>query len=250
KLDSVCIYTNLPPGGPYRGFGYSEFSFGLESHITKIAQKIKMDSVAFRRKNMIKEGDTLPYGASMNPNGIGEALDKTAMEIKWGESQKSPDPNKVIGKSVVLFWKAPAMPPNASSAAFLKFNEDGSINLLVSGMEIGQGYLTVMAQIAAEILSVPISKIRVEAPDTDRNPYEWQTVASHVTWSCGNAVKRAAEDAREQIFDLVQRALELDKDSLYLEDEKVKCKTKPDFELPLKDFVINGIQVKDHTFKG
>lgn len=250
KLDSVCIYTNLPPGGPYRGFGYSEFNFGLESHITRIAQKIKMDSVAFRRKNMIKEGDTLPYGALMNPNGISEAIDKTAMEIKWGEPQKSPDPNKVIGKSVVLFWKAPAMPPNASSAAFLKFNEDGSINVLVSGMEIGQGYLTVMAQIAAEILSVPVSKIRVEAPDTDRNPYEWQTVASHVTWSCGNALKKAAEDAREQIFDLIHRALDLDRDSLYLEDEKVKCKTKPDFELPLKDFVINGIQVKDHTFKG
>ena len=64
------------------------------------------------------------------------------------------------------------MPPNASSAAFLKFNEDGSINILVSGMDMGQGYLTAMAQIAAEILSVPVSKIRTENPDTDRNPYE------------------------------------------------------------------------------
>jgi len=142
------------------------------------------------------------------------------------------------------------MPPNASSAAFLKFNEDGSLNVLVSGMEIGQGLLTVMAQIASEVLSVPISKIRVETPDTDRNPYEWQTVGSHVTWSCGNAVKRAAMEARDRIFALVERVHCLDKSSLYLEDEKVKCKIKADFEIPLKDFVIAGIQAKDYTFKG
>ena len=84
------------------------------------------------------------------------------------------------------------MPPNASSSAFLKFNEDASMNILVSAMEIGQGFLTAMAQIAAEVLQIPPSKIRVETPDTDRNPYEWQTVASHITWGTGNAVRRAA----------------------------------------------------------
>ena len=106
-------------------------------------------------------------------------------------------------------WKAPAMPPNASSAAIIKFNEDGSVNVSVSGMELGQGYLTVMAQIAAEVLSVPPSRIRVETPDTDRSAYEWQTVGSHVTWGCGNAVKQAAEEARDRIFDLIERALDL-----------------------------------------
>src|SRR5208337_4280104 len=119
-----------------------------------------------------------------------------------------------------------------------------------SGMEIGQGLLTAMAQIASEILTVPVSKIRVETPDTDRNPYEWQTVASHVTWGCGNAVRSAALDARQQIFDVVERALHLDKETLYLEDEKVKCRTRPDFELSLRDFVIGGIEVQDHTFRG
>ena len=142
------------------------------------------------------------------------------------------------------------MPPNASSSAFLKFNEDASLNILISGMDIGQGLLTVMAQVAAEVLSIPPSKIRVETPDTDRNPYEWQTVGSHVTWGCGNAVKKAAIDARDQIFDLVERALGLPANMLFLEDEKVKCSTKPEWELPLKNFVINGIMTEDGTFKG
>ncbi len=250
KIDSLCIYTNLPPGGPYRGFGYSEFLFGLESHMTRLANKLKIDPVKFRKINAIKENDILPYGAPMNPNGIQEAIAKVEKAIKWGVKEKSKSPSKKIGKSLVCFWKAPAMPPNAASSAFLKFNEDGSVNLLVSGMEIGQGLLTVMAQIASEILSVPVSKIRVETPDTDRNPYEWQTVGSHVTWGCGNAVKRAAIEARDKIFALVERVHCIDRSDLYLEDEKVRSKTQKNFNIPLKDFVIYGIQAKDYTFKG
>ncbi|MBW6515454.1 MAG: xanthine dehydrogenase family protein molybdopterin-binding subunit [Candidatus Cloacimonetes bacterium] len=250
SIDSICIYTNLPPGGPYRGFGYSEFIFGLESHVNRIANKLNIDPVDFRRINAIKEGDTTAYGAEMNPSGLHQAIDEVAKAIEWDKNRESKDPKKAIGKGFAIFWKAPAMPPNASSSAFLKFNEDGSINLLISGMDIGQGYQTVMAQIAAEVLGVPPSKIRVENPDTDRNPYEWQTVASHVTWGCGNAVKKAAIDARDQIFALIERVYHLSQDSLYLEDEAVKCHTKKDFYLPLKDFVINGIMTEDGTFKG
>ena len=249
-IDSLCIYTNLPPGGPYRGFGYSEFHFGLESHITRLAHALGMDPVEFRRRNAISGGDTLPYGATMNASGLQEAIDRTAAAIDWGVTETSPDPNKRIGKGFALFWKAPAMPPNASSASFLKFNEDGSINITVSGMELGQGYLTVMAQIAAEVLAVPPHKIRVETPDTDRNPYEWQTVASHVTWSCGNAVHAAAVEAREKIFDTVHDAHGYEEGTLYLENEAVKCETDPDFELALADFVIDGIPMEDGTYRG
>jgi CO/xanthine dehydrogenase Mo-binding subunit len=250
SIDSYCIYTNLPPGGPYRGFGYSEFLFGLESHMDRIAKHLGIDSIEIRRRNAIKEGDLTAYGAHMNPNGLLQAIDAVEKEIKWSEKLKPSSPDVAIGKGFSLFWKAPAMPPNASSSCFLKMNEDASINLLVSGMDLGQGFLTVMAQIAAEILSVPTSKIRTENPDTDRNPYEWQTVASHITWGCGNAVKKAALDARDQIFDLIVRTKFLPKDMLYLEDEKVKCKSDPNFELALRDFVINGIQMEDGTFKG
>jgi CO/xanthine dehydrogenase Mo-binding subunit len=250
-LDSLCMYTNLPPGGPYRGFGYSEFSFGLESHMTRLAHAIGMDPVEFRRRNAIAAGDELPYGAAMNPSGLREAIDRAAAAIDWGVEEPAPAPHLRIGKGFAAFWKAPAMPPNAGSAAFLKFNEDASINITVSGMEIGQGYLTAMAQIAAEVLSVDPAKIRVETPDTDRNAYEWQTVASHVTWSCGNAVLAAATQARERILETVHRVHGYDVASLYLVDEQVRCTDDPDFALPLRDFVINGIQDPlDGTFKG
>ena len=250
SIDSICIYTNLPPGGPYRGFGYSEFLFGLESHLNEIAKKMNIDPIQLRRKNAIREGDILNYGGKMNANGLLEAIDKVEKEIEWGKKETPTDPNKAIGKGFALFWKAPAMPPNASSSAFLKFNEDGSINILISGMEIGQGFLTAMAQIAAEVLMVPPEKIRVETPDTDRNPYEWQTVGSHVTWGCGRAVESAAIDAREQIFDLVERALRKNRKSLYLENECVKSRDDKTLSVPLREFIISGIQKPDGSYYG
>lgn len=249
-IDSYCIYTNLPPGGPYRGFGYSEFLFGLEMHIDRIAEHLGIDPVEIRKLNGIKEGDTLAYGAHMNPSGLHQAIEKVAECIEWGKKETSPDPDKLVGKGFSLFWKAPAMPPNASSSCFLKLNEDASVNVMISGMDIGQGLLTVMAQIAAEVLTIDPSKIRVETPDTDRNPYEWQTVASHVTWGCGNAVKKAAIDARDQIFDMVSRAKGLPKEKLYLEDETVKSFSDKSFLLPLKSFMITGIPMDDGSFRG
>jgi len=249
-IDSYAIYTNRPPCGAYRGFGYSEFHFGLESHIDRMAKMIGMDPVEFRRKNAIKKGDKVAYGVEMNPTGLRECIDKVAEKIEWGKEVKSKDPDKVIAKGFAIVWKAPAMPPNESSSAFLKFSEDGSINILVSGMELGQGYLTSMAKIAAEELKLPLEKIRVEHPDTDRNPYEWQTVASHTTWGSGNAVRKAAKMAKEQMFDVVSKAYHYQKEALYLEDGAVRCYDDPEFKLPYENFVINGIQMEDGTFRG
>lgn len=250
KIDSICVYTNMPPCGAYRGFGYSEFHFGLESHLTRMAKAIGMDPVEIRRVNAIREGDTLAYGAKMNPGALHEAIDRVAAEIGWGKKQKSKHPNKAIGKGFACFWKAPALPPNASSSAYIKFNEDGSLNVSVSGMEIGQGFMTVMAQVASEVLSVPVSKIRVENPDTDRNAYEWQTVGSHVTWGCGNAVRDGAEDVRQKLLKTVSRGKQRPIEDLYLADECVKSKTDPGFAIPFHTFVIDGIMQPDGRFIG
>ena len=249
-IDSKACYTNNPVCSAYRGFGYSEFSFGIESTMDRAAKVMGIDPVELRRINAIKEGEGVAYGVPMNPNGLQECIDKVADAIKWGKEEKSEDPNKIIAKGFATVWKAPAMPANESSSAFIKFSEDGSINVLVSGMDLGQGFMTAMAKIAAEELGLPLSQVRVELPDIDRNPYEWQTVASHVTWSCGNAVKRAAIDAKNKILETVQRAYFIDKSQLYLEDGGVKCTTQESFFLPFSDFVITGIQTEHNTWVG
>jgi carbon-monoxide dehydrogenase large subunit len=250
SIDSLAIYTNNPPCAAYRGFGYSEFHFGLESLLDRLAKQIGMDPVELRRVNAIKAGDPVAYGVPMNPSGMRECIDRVAEAIEWGKEETSDDPDKVIAKGFAGAWKAPAMPANAGSSVFIKFNEDASINVELSGMEIGQGLHTTMAKIAAEELGLPLSKVRVELPDTDRSPYEWQTVASHETWELGNTVILAAREARDRIFDVVHRACFLEKEFLYLEDEKVKSQLDSTFELPLKDFVITGIETEHHTWVG
>lgn len=250
SIDSIAVYTNNPPCGAYRGFGYSEFHFGLESILDRIAKSIGMDPVELRRINAIKPGDDLVYGVPMNPSGMRECIDRVAEAIEWGKEEKSEDPDKVIAKGFACAWKAPAMPANAGSSVFIKFSEDASINVELSGMELGQGLHTTMAKIAAEELGLPLEKVRVELPDTDRSPYEWQTVASHETWELGNTVILAAREARDRIFDVVHRAYHLETEFLYLEDEMVKTELDPDFKLPLKDFVINGIETEHHNWVG
>lgn len=250
KIDSYCVYTNLPAAGPYRGFGYPEALFCVESHMKRLADKLGMTHAEISKKNAIKRGDPVPYGAPMNDNGLIECIDKVAAALKPEKKESSKDPDKVIGKGIAAIWKAPAMPPNASSSAFLKFSRDGSVNIQASGIAMGQGYNTVMAQIASEILTVPVEKIRLESVDTDRSPFEWQACASRITWASGNAVLKAALDARERLLKAVSEGYSYRRDSLYLEDEKVKCLLDPDFELPFKDFIIEGIMQEDGTFRG
>ncbi len=107
-----------------------------------------------------------------------------------------------------------------------------------------------MAQVAAEVLTVPVEKIRVETPDTDRNPYEWQTVGSHVTWSCGNAVRAAAEEVKGKLIATVARAKRLKAADLYLDGECVKNRKDKAFAIPFTKFVIDGIMRPDGRFVG
>ncbi len=206
KTDSYCIYTNHPVGGAMRGFGMPEMHAGLEQCIDELALEIGMDAVEFRKINCLKTGSTLVTGSKMHATGLPICIEKTAEAIGWGKKAPPSAPNKRRGKGLALMWKAPAMPPNAGSSAWVELAEDGTVNVGVGGQEIGQGVFTVAAQMAAAALGVPYESVRIATPvDTRYSPYEWQTVASRLTWSMGNAIVNAAQDAKRQILDTVLR---------------------------------------------
>lgn len=239
--DSYCVYTNHPVGGPMRGFGMPEMHAGLEQCIDELAQAIGMDPVDFRKLNCLQTGDTLVTGMQMHNTGLPECLARTAEAIGWGHKDPPSAPNKRRGKGIALMWKAPAMPPNAGSSAKVQLNEDGTITVSVGGQEIGQGVFTIAAQMAAAALGVPYADVRVAAPvNTDYSPYEWQTVASRLTWSMGNAVVNAATDARRQILEMVAQAWDENLDDLDIIDGQV-ISYKTEESLPLKNIGIYGI---------
>lgn len=241
KTDSYCVYTNNIIGGPYRGFGMSELHTGIEQCVDELADALGMDKVEFRLRNVVQGGDTLATGMTMHPTGIKECIQKVAAAVDWGKTSKSTEPYLKRGKGIAIMWKAPAMPPNPGSSATIKLNEDGTLLLGIGGQEIGQGTFTVMAQLAAATLGVPVEAVRIAKPvDTDYSPYEWQTVASRLTWSMGNAVLAAAQDARRQILAIVAEAWKENVDDLDVLDGVVISR-KTEKEIKLKDFAVYGI---------
>ena len=245
KTDSYCVYTNHPVGGPMRGFGMPEMHAGLEQCIDELAYALEMDPVEFRAINCVRDGDILVTGMTMHPTGLSACLDKAADAIQWGRREPASAPNKRRGKGIALMWKAPAMPPNAGSSARVALNEDGTVTVSVGGQEIGQGSFTIAAQMAAAGLGVPFEWVRVATPlDTNYSPYEWQTVASRLTWSMGNAVTAAARDARQQILEMVAEAWGEDVENLDIIDGNV-VSYKSEETISLKNIAVYGIPLPD-----
>ncbi|MBW1807503.1 MAG: xanthine dehydrogenase family protein molybdopterin-binding subunit, partial [Deltaproteobacteria bacterium] len=183
--DSIGVYTNRPIGSAYRGFGMQEIHWALERQMDMVAEKIGMDPIEFRLKNCLGPGKATVTGQILNE--FSGRVDKC---IKKVAERLGPRPEKTDlcqGRGVACAVKAPAMPNDAASSVVLKFCEDATLEVLISGIDIGQGLMTVSAQFAAEALNLPVDSIRVRGnPDTDLSPYDWQTVASRQTWATGN----------------------------------------------------------------
>jgi CO/xanthine dehydrogenase Mo-binding subunit len=214
----------------------------------QLAETIGLDPAEFRRRNCVKTGRSILTGMEMPPIDLVACIDKATEAIGWGKQEKASAPHKRRGKGVAIMWKAPAMPPNPGSAAIVRFNEDGTLNVSIGAQDLGQGAFTVLAQMAAQALGVPFEWVRVSVPvDTKYSPYEWQTVASRITWSTGNAVKAAAEDAKRQILEIVADHWGEKPEDLDIKDGVV-FSYRSEEEQPLKGMVVYGLP--NENFEG
>lgn len=239
-IDSYCLYTNNPVGGAFRGFGIPQITWAIESHLDAMAEKLGIDPVELRLKNAVEEGTVSATGQVLHSVGLKETLRRAAEKIGWGTS---PGPSR--GKGVACMHKSTVTP--SASAAFVKLNEDASVTLLCSAVEMGQGASTALAQIAAEELGVPVDMISVVRPDTDFTPYDMASVSSRSTFFVGNAVRRAAADAREQLLDIAAEILEANPKDLELKEGKVQVRGVPEkaisiTELPLGEAFYVGVK--------
>lgn len=212
-FDAKSIYTNLPVGGAYRGFGATQAYFAVESMIDIMADRIGMDPLAFRKRNHIVSGETHPAFEALGegkpgaPMTIGscaldECIDRGAKEIGW--ERRTPHSSKTgryrrgIGMSIHM--QGSSVPEIDMGAASIKINDDGSFNLLVGATDLGTGSDTVLAQIAAEELETTADKFIVYSSDTDLTPFDKGAYASSTTYLSGEAVRKAAAQVRSQIL--------------------------------------------------
>jgi CO/xanthine dehydrogenase Mo-binding subunit len=249
KIDSFAVWTNQVPAGALRGFGVPQAVWAYETQMDMIAERLGVDPVALRRRNVLRDGDLFATGEKLQGIHYDALLDRAAASVRWAPNDAywlrdkraaSRQASVRRGKGIALVIKATITP--STSAAAIKLNEDGSVNVLTSSVEIGQGAKTVLAQIAAEATQVPLSLVSVSDPDTDVTPYDQQTSSSRTTFSMGNAVMRAAADLKRQLIDHAAELLEVSVDDLQTREGRVEVCGSPDRALLYNEIVLRSGQ--------
>jgi CO/xanthine dehydrogenase Mo-binding subunit len=195
KTDAYTVYTNTVPAGAYRGFGTLQVTWAYESQMDIIAQKLGLDALEFRRKNLLKKGEPYTPGDTPVDCDLEAGLLRLAKEIGWGKKST----RNHGGKGLAVCMKDGGGTYKVSSAA-VKMNADGSIVLLTGTVEVGQGARTALSQVVAEELGVPFDAITVAQLDTDVTPYDVNTNASSSMVVMGLSVQRAAQDLKRQLL--------------------------------------------------
>ncbi len=230
KVDGYAVYTNKPVAGAFRGYGIPQGAWACEQHMDELAQRLGKDPLEFRLKNVYVDGDVAYWGEKLHSVGLKETLLKAAEAIDWNKPR-----TKEIGRGLACISK-PTRSPTTSAAAVL-INSNGEVKVLAGTVEIGQGCSTILSQIAAEELKVPIEKVHMAPLDTDVIPVDASTTSSRSTYHMGNAVSRAAISAREQLFEMAGPMLEAEKQDLAFSNGKVYLKDQPQMSLPIGEVI-------------
>jgi CO/xanthine dehydrogenase Mo-binding subunit len=225
-FDSYCVYTNKPPAGAFRGFGVPQVCWAYEQQMDMIAERLGMDAVEIRLRNMYEEGDAFFTGEILHAIPLKPLTRKVAEAIDWAAPSRPSAPTRRRAKGVAAMIKS-TMTPSLSTAS-MKMEEDGSVSVLTGTVEIGQGSDTMLAQVAAETLALPVSRIRVIHSDTSVTPYDQSTSSSRSTFSMGNAVAAAAVEIREQLVRMAADQLEIAPEDLECREGKVVPRGSPE----------------------
>jgi len=209
------VYTNTPPAGAFRGYGVPQGYWPLERHMEKIARALNLDPIEFRLKNAIHAGEYHPFSTAWNEGreprpeiihtvGLEQCVQQGKAAIDWdskygNEEWHATQNVKRKGIGVAMVMQGTAIPYLDMGGASIKMNDDGSFNLLVGATDLGTGSDTVLAQMAAEVLGVPLDDILCYSSDTDFTPFDKGAYASSTTYISGAATVKAAEMAAERI---------------------------------------------------
>jgi putative selenate reductase molybdopterin-binding subunit len=211
RFDMKTVYTNLPVAGAFRGYGGPQGFVAMECHMDEVAERLGMDPIEFRRRNLIGPGhdnalaQALGEGKEGPPQrirscAIQECIDRGKEAIGWARRDQLRTEGTLrrgIGMSCLMHGSG--IPGVDMGSARVKLNEDGSFNLHVGATDIGTGSDTILSQIAAETLDVPLEKIVVYSSDTDHTPFDTGAYASSTTFVSGEAVRKACVGVRRQL---------------------------------------------------
>jgi len=230
RFEMTAVHTNLPVAGAFRGYGAPQGHLAVEGHMDEIAHELDLDPIELRSRNVISEGDLdvasgilkeKEYGRRIRSCGLDECIAEGRAAIGWDDVEHPDADHLHRACGMALTIQSSGVPGDELGAAHIKMNEDGSFILQTGAVDIGPGADTVMAQIAAEVLGVPPEDVLVQPSDTDISPFDHGAYASSTTYITGQAVKKAAEDARGMLFEFASRMLEEPESAFTVDDGAV-----------------------------
>jgi xanthine dehydrogenase molybdenum-binding subunit len=241
RYEGTLVYTNKQMGTAFRGFGNPQITFACETQLDALAQKMGIDPLELRLKNANQPDQETFCGAEVTSCGMKECMEATAQAIGW-EKKRNQKGLRGVGLANMVHTGAGGRFYGYNAAdAFVKLSDDGTVTLISSALDMGQGAHTAMAQIVAEVLGVSLGDVNVISNDTDLTPYDLGSWGSRATFMNGNAALDAAREAKKEIITAASEMMEAKPRDVVIEDRKIFAKgTKDKYTFAeLATYVVN-----------
>lgn len=242
RYRATRAYTNNSIRGAMKGHGINQIYYVFETLLEALARELDIDPVEMRLRNIMKTGETTNSGSTVTSSGLREAIERSAAAADYGKARPAGNGLRGVGiacgSSIVGF----NMGFRSGSTAHIHFNEEGGATLFTGTTDNGQGNDSMMVQIAADQLGVPMAEITLVSADTQLTPLDPGSYSMSSTYVSANAVWKAAKDARHQLLERAAEKLEAAPEDIMLADGFAQVVGSPSQRVPIRSLVIKALQ--------
>lgn len=248
RYNAYRVYTNKPPRGMHPEQNRA-FHIPIELHLDIAAERLGMDPIDLRMKNAVTSGYISATGAKITSCGLTECIEKAAEKARWKEKRGKLPPGRGIGVACGMCMVGFPMGIRGGSSAFIKFNEDGDATIISGVVDNGQGNESMVIQIAAEELGLPMERVGLVSADTGICPLDQGAYSQTATFISGGAVKEAAADAKRQLLETAAKMLEASSEDLEAGEGNIYISSNPEKSIPIRRVVTQAL-ANDITIMG
>ena len=232
KFEGVRVFTNKPACGPKRGHGTPQPRFGVEVQLDEIAEKLGMDPIDLRLKQLVEPDSVTINGLRISTCGLRECIEKVAARADWKNKYRKLPLGRGIGFACSAYISGAGLPiywnDMPHSGVQIKIDRGGLITVFCGSTDIGQGSDSILALAIAEEFGVDMGHVRVLTADTDLTPVDLGSYSSRVTIMTGNATLQASRKLKEMLFQVAGEVLEVPMDDLAMAEGRVRSRSYPD----------------------
>jgi carbon-monoxide dehydrogenase large subunit len=242
NVDAYSVYTNKLRAGAFRGFGNPQITFASEVQIDELADRLGMDPIELRLRNVIETGQRWLGGKRVESGTMRQCLEQARHVSDWTARRQpqSPTPGKRRGIGIAAVPHVCAL---LGTSAMIKLNEDGTVTVQCAAIDSGQGAETALVQCVSGALGLPLDQINFAAPDTDGSAYDFGTVGTRITFMLGKALTEACKQIKKQLLRHASVMLDRSKRKLELRPGgRVGIKNEPG-EVTFADVALRSLYV-------